>query len=174
MYLLCFEPPSTPTPLGYHRAPTWVPWVIQKLPASYLLYTIVYIRRRQWHPTPALLPRESHGRRSPVGCSPWGRKESDTTERLSSSSSSVYMSMLPFSRNHLLIATFPRALAAPSWIFSSSEKPDPWVLITWGLTRCCQSRPSKCPPLHPRSSSSPCSIPFWLPATENCFISFHV
>ena len=39
-------------------------------------------RRRQWHPTPALLPGKSHGRRSPVGCSPWGRKESDTTERL--------------------------------------------------------------------------------------------
>ena len=39
-------------------------------------------RRRQWHPTPVLLPRKSHGRRSLVGCSPWGRKGSDTTERL--------------------------------------------------------------------------------------------
>ena len=29
--------------------------------------------RRQWHPTPVLLPRKSHGRRSLVGCSPWGR-----------------------------------------------------------------------------------------------------
>ena len=38
--------------------------------------------RRQWHPTPVLLPRKSHGQRSLVGCSPWGRKESDTTERL--------------------------------------------------------------------------------------------
>ena len=38
--------------------------------------------RRRWHPTPVLLPRESHGRRSLVGCSPWGREESDTTERL--------------------------------------------------------------------------------------------
>ena len=35
-----------------------------------------------WHPTPALLPGKSHGRRSLVGCSPWGRHESDTTERL--------------------------------------------------------------------------------------------
>ena len=34
------------------------------------------------HPTPALLPGKSHGRRSLVGCSPWGCKESDTTERL--------------------------------------------------------------------------------------------
>ena len=38
--------------------------------------------RRQWHPTPVLLPRKSHGQRSLVGCSPWGRKESDKTERL--------------------------------------------------------------------------------------------
>jgi len=38
--------------------------------------------RRQWHPTPVLLPGKSHGQRSMVGCSPWGREESDTTERL--------------------------------------------------------------------------------------------
>ena len=40
------------------------------------------LRRRQWHPTPVLLPGKSHGRRSLVGCSPWGCEESDTTERL--------------------------------------------------------------------------------------------
>ena len=39
-------------------------------------------RRRQWHPTPVLLPGKSHGRRSLVGCSPWDHEESDTTERL--------------------------------------------------------------------------------------------
>ena len=38
--------------------------------------------RRQWHPTPVLLPGKSHGWRSLVGCSPQGHKESDTTERL--------------------------------------------------------------------------------------------
>ena len=38
--------------------------------------------RRQWHPTPVRLPGKSHGWRSLVGCSPWGCKESDTTERL--------------------------------------------------------------------------------------------
>ena len=42
----------------------------------------VMARRRQWHPTPVLLPGKSHGRRSLVSCSPWGCKESDTTERL--------------------------------------------------------------------------------------------
>ena len=38
--------------------------------------------RRQWQPTPVLLPGKSHGWRSLVGCSPWGREDSDTTERL--------------------------------------------------------------------------------------------
>ena len=41
-----------------------------------------YMCNMQWHPTPVLLPGQSHGRRSLVGCSPWGRGESDTTERL--------------------------------------------------------------------------------------------
>ena len=36
----------------------------------------------KWQPTPVLLPGESHGRRSLVGYSPRGHKESDTTERL--------------------------------------------------------------------------------------------
>ena len=43
---------------------------------------ISIIRRRQWHPTPVLLPGKSHGQRSLVGCSPGGCKESDMTERL--------------------------------------------------------------------------------------------
>ena len=38
--------------------------------------------RRQWHPTPVLLPGKSYGWRSLVGCSPWGHEESDTTEWL--------------------------------------------------------------------------------------------
>ena len=33
-------------------------------------------------PTPVLLPGKSHGQRSRVGCSPWGRYELDMTERL--------------------------------------------------------------------------------------------
>ena len=39
-------------------------------------------RRRQWQATSVLLPRKSHGWRSLVGCSPWGRYKSDVTERL--------------------------------------------------------------------------------------------
>ena len=38
--------------------------------------------RRQWQPTPVLLPGKSHGRRSLVGYSPWGHEELDMTEGL--------------------------------------------------------------------------------------------
>ena len=36
--------------------------------------------RREWQHTPVFLPGEFHGQRSLVGPSPWGRKESDTSE----------------------------------------------------------------------------------------------
>ena len=49
-----------------------------------IIFVSVTHRRRQWHTTPVLLPGKSHGQRSLVGCSPWGREESDTTERLHS------------------------------------------------------------------------------------------
>ena len=42
--------------------------------------TICSQRRRQWHPTPVLLPGESQGRGSLVGCRLWGHTESDMTE----------------------------------------------------------------------------------------------
>ena len=48
----------------------------------FLWLSSIPLQRRQWHPTPGLLPGKSHGRRSLVSCSPWGREESDTTERL--------------------------------------------------------------------------------------------
>ena len=48
----------------------------------WLKISIPFFRRRQWHTTPVLLPGESHGQRSLVGCSSWGHEESDTTERL--------------------------------------------------------------------------------------------
>ena len=44
--------------------------------------TFPHLLSTLWHPTPILLPGKSHRRRSRVGYSPWGRKESDTTERL--------------------------------------------------------------------------------------------
>ena len=38
--------------------------------------------RRKWQPTPIFSPEKSHGQRSQVGYTPWGHKESDTTEQL--------------------------------------------------------------------------------------------
>ena len=46
------------------------PWV-RKIPWS-----------RKWQPTPVFLPGEFHVQRSLAGYSPWGPKESDTTERI--------------------------------------------------------------------------------------------
>ena len=36
--------------------------------------------RREWQLTPVFLPGKTHAQRSLTGCSPWGHKESDTTE----------------------------------------------------------------------------------------------
>ena len=63
------EPPGKHVCLQCGR-PQFYPWV-GKIPW-----------RMKWQPTPVFLPRESHGRRSLVGYSPWGRKESDMTKRL--------------------------------------------------------------------------------------------
>ena len=63
----------------------WCQWYLKRLEirgSSSIVFTASKPRRRQWHPTPVLLPGKSHGRRSLVGCGPWGRWESDTTERL--------------------------------------------------------------------------------------------
>ena len=52
------------------ETPRFNPWV-RKIPW-----------RRKWQPTPVSSPAKYHGQRSLVGCSPWDRKESGTTERL--------------------------------------------------------------------------------------------
>ena len=58
----------------------WQP-TAQDLPDN-SISTIEDLWRRQWQPTPVLLPGKSHGRRSLVGCNSWGREESDMTEQL--------------------------------------------------------------------------------------------
>ena len=52
---------------------------------SLSLFTFMHWRRK-WQPTPVFLPGESQGQGSLVGCCLWGRTESDTLKRLSSSS----------------------------------------------------------------------------------------
>ena len=77
-----YLPPTHPahlTPLGHHG--TEPPALHSSFPVAICLtHGSMYIRRRQWHPTPVLLPGKSHGRRSLVRCSPGGRWGSDTTE----------------------------------------------------------------------------------------------
>ena len=57
--------------------------ILSSLPYIYIIlyqhFILTYIQK---HPTPVLLPGKSHRWRSLVGCSPWGRQESDTTEQL--------------------------------------------------------------------------------------------
>ena len=61
-------------------------------------------RRRKWQPTPVSLPGESLGQRSLAGYSPWGGKESDTTERLSTQSRQMFVATCfhgPFLSGHV-------------------------------------------------------------------------
>ena len=58
------------------------PLVTQNRPRGIFFIICLGLRQLQWHPTPVLLPGKSHGRRSLVGCSPWGHWGSDMTERL--------------------------------------------------------------------------------------------
>ena len=65
--------------LQHHSSKASILW-----PSAFFIIQLshLYVTRRQWQPTPVLLPGESHGWRSLVGCGPWGREESDMTERL--------------------------------------------------------------------------------------------
>ena len=57
-----------------HLEGLWNSFSIKKifLKINLFLTVLGLCWRRQWHPTPVLLPGKSHGRRSLVGCSPWG------------------------------------------------------------------------------------------------------
>ena len=61
----------------------WTTTNIEKVTESFDPWAGKIPWRRQWQPTPVLLPGASHGRRSLVGYSLQGRKEADTTEQLS-------------------------------------------------------------------------------------------
>ena len=76
LYIYIFHKICTPLAWKFHGIIKWgFDW-------RHLRTSHIKQQRRQWHPTPVLLPGKSHGRRSLVGCSPWGRWGSDTTEWL--------------------------------------------------------------------------------------------
>ena len=61
----------------------WQPGSLPLVPPEICLYICPATKwRREWQPTPVLLPGKSLGWRNLVGYSPWGREESDMTERL--------------------------------------------------------------------------------------------
>ena len=72
---------NMPANAGRHKRHGFDPWV-RKIP-----------QRRAWQPTPVFLPGESHGQRSLGGYSPWGSKESDTTEQLKNITDSMDVSL---------------------------------------------------------------------------------
>ena len=63
----------------------------------------------KWQPAPLFMPGKFHGQRSLAGCSPWGHKESNTTEGLSSTSFSqlFFPAMLTTSLFFLLLSSIP-------------------------------------------------------------------
>ena len=86
---------STPGfPVLHHLpelAQTHIHWVGAVMPSTHLIFCrpllllpsiFSSIRgwRRKWQPAPVLMPGQSHGWRSLVGCRLWGRTESDTIE----------------------------------------------------------------------------------------------
>ena len=81
-------------------------------------------RRRKWQPTPVFLPGESHGQRSLAGYSPWGHKESDTTEHAGKHTPLTLEVLIPscwrWKRQHRIPEALPRAgLQGYRWVGKS-------------------------------------------------------
>ena len=75
--------PLVQTLLPHRPSQCWAGFPVsqQVLLVTGFVYSSLYAEKAM-APTPVLSPGKPHGRRSLVGCSPWGRWESDTTERL--------------------------------------------------------------------------------------------
>ena len=78
---------------------TWVWCWVRKVPW-----------RRKWQHTPVFLPGKFHGQRSVAGYSPWGRKESDTTERTHNWEFIEHLISAPLPAMLLLLSHFSRVL----------------------------------------------------------------
>ena len=99
--------------------------------------------RRKWQPTLVFTPGKSHGPRSLVGYSPWGRKESDTTEWLHFHFQSAIL--------QYKIKSFYRKLKRKKnyaeHFFKKACLPHPWHLYRWIFILCVT--PGKCSFLTP-------------------------
>ena len=169
-FLTCPKPSSPEPPQKSHLPHIYLPLAGSCLgllifPYSYFKSQPHY-RRRRYHPTPVLLPGKSHGRRSLVGCSPWGRQESDTTERLH-----FHLSLLCIGEgngNPLQCSCLenPRDGVAQSWTrlkwLSSSSNPS-MVIGFPGVHSDCASRMRCCY----KTPSPWMGLPRWLIGKES-------
>ena len=73
-----------------------------------LILSLCSVWRRKWQATPVSLSGKSHGHRNLVGCSPWGHKESGTTERLTLTY--IYSAPYPSSSSQLPTMPLPQGL----------------------------------------------------------------
>ena len=113
---------------------SWPPF-----PLSSIKFIYQALSEKAMAPTPVLLPGKSHGRRSLVGSSSWGREESDTTERLhfhfslscigEGNGNQLQYSCLgnPMNRGALQAAVYgvTQSWTRPKWLSSSSDDIQP-------------------------------------------------
>ena len=112
--------------------------------------------RREWKPTPVFLPGELHGQRSLVGCSLWDCKESDMTEWLTLSLSSLFINGLLSVRHHAHV--LKRQLdccpsACTGWLVSGPPQTPSSLGAQVPYIEChCTIGPPHSRALHPRVS----------------------
>ena len=112
------------------------PWFPKLLRFHEWLFTALNAARKQWHPTPTLLPGKPYGRRSLVGCSPWGHKELDTTERLHFTSSGfthvILCARISLRLNNIPLYAFKVLHFVYPWICPwTFELLSPFSLLLW-------------------------------------------
>ena len=106
----------TRIPLEFFLSQSCPYWASAAAAARILLITVkIFLSQYsgKWQPTPVFLPGKSHGQKSLLGYSPWGRKESDRTERLHFHSFSWrWIAVLPVCCYNLWYRGFPCGLTS--------------------------------------------------------------
>ena len=88
----------------------------------------------KWWLSPVFLPGKYHGQRSLVGCSPWGHKESDTTEQLSTQHSTLYLLVPCFSSTPCCCSVMSNSSWPHGWL---SRLLHPWDYPGKNTGVCC-------------------------------------
>ena len=86
--------------LRHKEWPRLLEWVAyffssRSSPTQELNWDLLHCWRRKWQPTPVFLSGETHGQKSLAGYNPWGCKESDTTEWLTTTAPALQGDSLP-------------------------------------------------------------------------------